>query len=103
MSTPCLADFPPWKLRSCDLTFEKLALEQGFERIARIDEVGRGALFGPVCAAAVVLNMNAIPPGIDDSKKLSAKQRFQLAEDIRAGAKDYFIAFVESSVIDQVN
>jgi ribonuclease HII len=103
MSTSCLADFPPWKPQSCDLTFEKLASEQGFQRIAGIDEVGRGALFGPVCAAAVILNVGAIPHGINDSKKLSAKKRFELAEDIREEARDYSIAFVESSVIDRIN
>lgn len=103
MSTPSLADCPSLKRPSCDLTFEKLALEQGYRRIAGIDEVGRGALFGPVCAAAVVLDIGAIPRGINDSKKLSAKKRLQLAEDIRAEARDYAIAFVESSVVDQIN
>jgi ribonuclease HII len=104
MSTPRLADFPSLKPTFCDLTFEKLAWEQGYQRIAGIDEVGRGALFGPVCAAAVVLEIGgAIPQGIDDSKKLSAKKRLRLAEDIRAEAKDYSIAFVESSTIDQIN
>jgi ribonuclease HII len=98
MSTPCLAECP-----SCDLTFEKLASERGYRRIAGIDEVGRGALFGPVCAAAVVLDIGAIPQGINDSKKLSAKKRLQLAEDIRAEARDYAIAFVESSIVDQIN
>jgi ribonuclease HII len=87
----------------CDLSFEKLALEQGYRKVAGIDEVGRGALFGPVCAAAVVLDMTRVPVGIDDSKKLSAKQRLQLAEDIREAAEDYSIAFVDSQVIDQIN
>jgi len=103
MSTPCLVDFSPLQSPSCDLTFEKLALQQGFQRIAGIDEVGRGALFGPVCAAVVVFEIGAIPQGINDSKKLSAKKRCRLAEDIKAEAKDYSIAFVESSVIDQIN
>jgi hypothetical protein len=92
--TPSLADCPSLKRPSCDLTFEKLALEQGYRRIAGIDEVGRGALFGPVCAAAVVLDIGAIPRGINDSKKLSAKKRLQLAEDIRAEARDYAIALL---------
>jgi ribonuclease HII len=91
------------RLHSCDLTFEKLALQNGFQRIAGVDEVGRGALFGPVCAAAVILDISSIPQGINDSKKLSAKKRFQLAEDIKAEAKDYSIAFVESAIIDQIN
>jgi ribonuclease HII len=103
MSTPDLADLPSSKLSSCDLTYERLALLQGFQKIAGIDEVGRGALFGPVCAAAVVLQLGAIPKGINDSKKLSAKQRLRLAENIKAEARDYAIAFVQPSVIDQIN
>jgi ribonuclease HII len=103
MSVPDLADSPSPKPSPCNLTFEKLAFHQGYRRIAGIDEVGRGALFGPVCAAAVVLEMGAIPNGINDSKKLSPKQRRQLAENIRAEAKDYCIAFVQPSVIDQIN
>ena len=67
----------------CDQSFEEWARELGYRRIAGVDEVGRGALFGPVCAAAVVLDLNNVPSGIDDSKKLSPKQRELLAEEIR--------------------
>jgi ribonuclease HII len=87
----------------CDLSFERLALEEGYQKVAGIDEVGRGALFGPVCAAAVIFDINRVPAGIDDSKKLSPKQRLQLAENIREAAKDYSIAYVDSQVIDQIN
>ncbi len=88
---------------TCDLTFEAQARRQGYRRIAGLDEVGRGALFGPVCAAAVVMNPRGIPRGIDDSKKLTPRQRLKLAREIREAAEDYAIAFVDSSTIDRIN
>jgi ribonuclease HII len=87
----------------CDLSFETWARDQGYRRIAGVDEVGRGALFGPVCAAAAVLDLERLPDGIDDSKKLTPKQRELLAETIRETALDYSIAFVEARVIDEIN
>jgi len=87
----------------CGQTFENWALLSGHQSVAGIDEVGRGALFGPVCAAAVILNLENLPAGIDDSKKLSPKQRELLAEKIRGTALDFSIAFVEASVIDEIN
>jgi ribonuclease HII len=87
----------------CDQTFEQWAVLLGHRRIAGIDEVGRGALFGPVCAAAVTLNLEEVPAGIDDSKKLSPKQREVLAEKIKDTALDFSIAFVEARVIDDIN
>ncbi|MEW5979179.1 MAG: ribonuclease HII [Acidobacteriota bacterium] len=87
----------------CDFAFENFGFEQGFHRIAGLDEVGRGALFGPVCAAAVILNRSRIPAEINDSKQLSAKKRLELAERIKELAEDFAVAFVEAEVIDQVN
>ncbi len=103
MKTPYLPDPSFRNDFCCDLTFETMVLQQGHHRIAGIDEVGRGALFGPVCAAAVVLSFDRVPHGINDSKKLTANQRLQLAENIREAAQDYSIAFVESWLIDQIN
>jgi ribonuclease HII len=88
---------------ACGQTFENWAQLLGHRWIAGIDEVGRGALFGPVCAAAVILDLEKIPVGIDDSKKLSPKQRELLAEKIRGTALDFSIAFVEARVIDEIN
>lgn len=85
------------------LFFEFQAIEQGFSRIAGIDEVGRGALFGPVCVAAVILDLQKVPSGIKDSKKLNPKQRQVLAENIRETAVSCSIAFVEADEIDQIN
>ena len=87
----------------CGQTFENWAQLLGHQCVAGIDEVGRGALFGPVCAAAVILDLEKLPAGIDDSKKLSPKQREVLAEKIRDTALDLSIAFVEARVIDEIN
>ena len=58
-----------------DFTIELSAMRKGAQRICGIDEAGRGPWAGPVVAAAVILDRNAIPPGLNDSKKLSHAQR----------------------------
>ena len=58
-----------------DFSFEADLHAKGFEIIAGVDEVGRGPLAGPVTAAAVILDPNNIPTGLNDSKALSAKKR----------------------------
>ena len=63
-----------------DFELEKAAMRVGASRVAGVDEVGRGPLAGPVTAAAVILDPNAIPDGLNDSKKLSPKRREALAE-----------------------
>ena len=55
-----------------DLTFERDAWAAGARLVAGLDEVGRGALAGPVVAAAVILDPACVPDGLDDSKRLSA-------------------------------
>jgi ribonuclease HII len=87
----------------CDQRLEKWARRKGYRYIAGVDEVGRGALFGPVCAAATVLDLRKVPEGIYDSKKLSPKQRELLAENIRETALTYSTAFVEARIIDEIN
>jgi ribonuclease HII len=62
-----------------DFEKEHAAMAAGWHRVAGVDEVGRGPLAGPVTAAAVILDPARIPPGLDDSKKLSAKRRQALA------------------------
>ena len=93
---------------SCDDSFERLARSAGAERIAGSDEVGRGALFGPVVAAAVIL-----PPdchastlqaaGLRDSKQLTPEERERLAEAVRGCAVAITIAEVDAWTIDRVN
>ena len=73
-----------------------------FRRIAGIDEVGRGPWAGPVTACAVVLNPARIPEGLQDSKKLTARQRQMLYEPIVATA-DVGIAHVAVGQIDRMN
>src|ERR1700755_1201318 len=64
--------------RQCSSRFERAARQMGWTRIAGIDEAGRGSLFGPVVAAAVVLNPKRRIVGLDDSKKLNAERREEL-------------------------
>ncbi|WP_420568828.1 ribonuclease HII [Thalassovita sp.] len=65
-----------------DYSLEHAAHAQGFLRIAGVDEVGRGPLAGPVTAAAVILDPNRIPAGLNDSKKLSEKKRESLLKEL---------------------
>ncbi|MFN7927559.1 MAG: ribonuclease HII [Blastocatellia bacterium] len=88
---------------ACDLSFEREAESLGARFIAGVDEVGRGALAGPVVAAAVIFDLNRIPAGLNDSKKLSAAQREKLDVEIRATALAYAIARVEAAEIDRIN
>ncbi len=70
-----------------DFTFEQALIAQGARRIAGVDEVGRGPLAGPVTAAAVILNPDDIPVGLNDSKALSARKREGLAAELHARAQ----------------
>ncbi len=85
-----------------DFLLEEAALSGGATRVAGVDEVGRGPLAGPVTAAAVVLDPNNIPEGLNDSKKLSAKRRDALAEEILKVA-DVCIAHASVEEIDEHN
>lgn len=80
------------------LRHEKLVLAP----VAGVDEAGRGPLAGPVVAAAVILPAKGIPRGIDDSKKLSAKERERLAARLRDCAT-IGIGIVEPAEIDTLN
>ncbi len=73
------------------------------ERVAGVDEAGRGPLAGPVCAAAVILDPARTPPGIADSKLLAAARREQLAVEIKACAIAWAVSFVEVAEIDRIN
>ena len=75
----------------------------GYRLIAGADEVGRGALAGPVVAAAVILNPFNVPEGIDDSKRLTRLRRQRLEAQIKEAAIAYSIARVEHYEIDQIN
>jgi ribonuclease HII len=90
------------KLR-CTLRFEKEAWETGAVYVAGIDEVGRGSLFGPVVAAAVILDPSYRVRGLRDSKLLLANRREVLAGRIREHAIAWAIASVDAARIDQIN
>lgn len=93
---------PRHRTRStCSCRFEKEIYREGYLRVAGIDEVGRGALSGPVLAAAVILDPARIPNGIDDSKKLSVEKRETLFADILQTAVAWGIGQVDSEFIDQ--
>jgi ribonuclease HII len=85
-----------------DFSHEVSALSEGYIRIAGVDEVGRGPLAGPVTAAAVILNPENIPPGLNDSKKLSAARRATLCAAILASAQ-VSVAHASVEEIDQLN
>lgn len=83
--------------------YERKVRSEGFHFIAGIDEVGRGPLAGPVCAAAVILPEAFFLPGIDDSKKLSEKRRDELYEVIQKEAIAISVTMVSADEIDVIN
>jgi len=87
----------------CGWTLEEAARKRGALRIAGLDEVGRGPLFGPVVAAAVILAQGCRIDGLTDSKKLSEKKRNELVPEIRSNAVAWAIAAVDAETIDQIN
>ena len=90
------------KLR-CTLKFEKRAWATGAQYVAGVDEVGRGSLFGPVVAAAVILDPTYRIRGLRDSKLLLAGRREELAMRIREHSIAWSIAAIDSARIDQIN
>jgi len=89
--------------RQCSSRFEREARQRGWRRIAGLDEVGRGALFGPVFAAAVVLDPKRRIVGLDDSKKLLPTRREVLAKRIREHALAWAVAEIDARRIDAWN
>lgn len=84
-------------------TVETDLWQQGFRSIAGVDEAGRGALAGPVVAAAVVLGQHPGLEGVDDSKRLSPKERETLFQRIRQWAAGIGVGLIDAGVIDRVN
>jgi len=87
----------------CGWALEEAARRRGAQCIAGVDEAGRGPLFGPVVAAAVILPKGCRLQGLTDSKKLSAKKRTKLDVEIRAHALCWAIAEVDAATIDRIN
>ncbi len=84
------------------LAIEKKLFAEGKKLIAGVDEAGRGPLAGPVVAAAVILPEEAALPGVDDSKKLTAKKRDALYKLISLQAKAWGIGMVDNEEIDDI-
>lgn len=85
-----------------DYSYETAAHQRGYRIVAGVDEVGRGPLAGPVSAAAVILDPDDIPEGLNDSKKLSAKRREVLFAQIMERA-EVSIAHASVEEIDELN
>jgi ribonuclease HII len=83
--------------------YERAARSAGYRSIAGLDEAGRGALFGPVFAAAVVLDPARPVRGLDDSKQLSAERRETLAARIRERAAGWALGAADAFEIDCIN
>jgi len=89
--------------RVCGWKLEKAARELGAQSVAGLDEVGRGPMFGPVVAAAVILPFNCRLTGLTDSKQLTEKQRGEFEALIQAKALAWAVAAVDVETIDRIN
>ena len=87
----------------CEATLERELRARGFHTVAGVDEVGRGALFGAVVAAAVILSPERPVRGLNDSKLLEPERREVLAERIRERAVAWAVAAVDAATIDAIN
>ena len=91
------------KRLKCTLKFEKLAWSTGAQLVCGVDEVGRGAFFGPVVAGAVILDPKYRIKGLRDSKLLPRERREILAERIKQHCIAWAVAAVDAARIDQLN
>ena len=87
----------------CGWKLERAARKLGALRMPGLDEVGRGPMFGPVVAAAVILAPGFRLDGLTDSKQLSEKKRNEFDLEIRANAVAFAIAAVDAGTIDRIN
>jgi ribonuclease HII len=100
---PKLKSKKPAPNYKCGWEFELAARADGWTLIAGVDEVGRGPLFGPVVAAAVILPHDAKLKGLNDSKKLSVEERERFDAHVRKVALAWSIAEVDAETIDRIN
>lgn len=85
------------------MKYENALYDKGVQYIAGVDEAGRGPLAGPVVAAAVILPRDCYIPGLNDSKKISEKKRYELEEIVKEKAIAWGIGIVSAEEIDRVN
>ena len=96
--------FPDMKITAIGTEFEDQAHKAGYLLVAGVDEVGRGCLAGPVVAGACILDLSrSLPKGLNDSKKLTAKRREEIALELKDCAVAYAIGQVEAEEIDRIN
>jgi ribonuclease HII len=101
--SPAAAKLRLLKKLRCTIRYEKQAWAAGARRVAGVDEAGRGSLFGPVVAAAVILDPEYRIRGLRDSKLLLEKRREELADRIRERALGVAVASVDAAMIDRIN
>ncbi len=95
---------PPKPKTFPTLSLETLAAQAyGHQPVCGVDEAGRGPWAGPVSAAAVILDPARLPPGIDDSKALSAAARERLEAEIKTHALGWAVGFASVEEIDELN
>lgn len=87
----------------CSLRYENRLRSLGFAAPAGVDEAGRGCIFGPVCAAAVILKYPAKLEGIRDSKLVPEEERPALAEQVRSQSVAWSVAFASVEEIERMN
>ncbi len=83
--------------------FDNSFINENIKFIAGVDEAGRGPLAGPVVAAAVIFDNNTFIPGVNDSKKLSEKQREKLLPEIMDKALSFGVCAISNNQIDKLN
>ncbi|MFM9904371.1 MAG: ribonuclease HII [Pyrinomonadaceae bacterium] len=96
--------FNDFEVNGIGLVFEEQARAEGYRFIAGVDEVGRGCLAGPVVAAACILDPSRpLPEGLDDSKKLTADKREEIAAQLKLDCISYAVGQIEADEIDRIN
>lgn len=86
-----------------DFDLEEALMGEGFHMVCGVDEAGRGPLSGPVVAAACILPLHCVIPGLNDSKKLSPKKREVVFDEIKEKAIAYAISSASVEEIDALN
>lgn len=100
---PTRSSKPAANTRRCSSRLERAAHARGYARVAGLDEAGRGCLFGPVYAAAVILDPARPIRGLRDSKQLEPEVRQELAGVIRERAIGWAVAWADNREIDRLN
>ncbi|MBO4695553.1 MAG: ribonuclease HII [Clostridia bacterium] len=85
------------------MKYENELLAKGYKYICGVDEVGRGPLAGPVCVCAVIMPLDDLIQGVNDSKKVSKAKREKLFNGIKEKAIAYKCVLYDNNKIDEVN